>query len=400
MAGSIVESVMSLIGPNVSGPIAAQLGESAATVQRGLEGGSAAILSGVAAKADEPGFMGQIFGMITNPANTPGALSSMISNPGAFVSGAPGSTIADLGSRFLSSVFGARLPAVTDAVGQSSGLSSSKAGMLMSMAAPLVLGALGQHVRENSSSAASLASSLKSEALGLKRFLPAGLGSLFGGPPSYAAAAAVAAAPVAVAKAGNRWLWPVILLAVLLLGCLWFFNRAKAPVNDTVQTVSNAGASAVSALGEFFTTKLPNGVELKIPQFGVENKLIAFLNDSSKPVDDTTWFNFDRLLFDSGSATLQPSSQEQLGNIANILKAYPNVHLKIGGYTDNTGDATANMSLSAARAKNVMDSLVSSGIDASRLSSEGYGEQYPVGDNSTEEGRAQNRRIAMRVTEK
>ena len=303
-----------------------QLGESAETVQRGLQGGSAAILSGVAAKVDEPGFMGQFFGMITNPANTPGALSSIISNPAAFVAGGPGSTIADLGSRFLSSVFGTRLPAVTDAVGQSAGLSSGKAGMLMSMASALVLGALGQHVRESGSSAADLASKLKSEASGLTRFLPAGLGSLLGGVPRP-----IVAAPAAAAKAGNRWLWPVVLLAVLLLGLLWFFNRAKAPVSYTVQTVSNT-------LGEFLTTKLPNGVELKIPQFGVENKLIAFLNDSSKPVDDTTWFNFDRLLFDTGSATLQPSSQEQLGNVANILKAYPNVHLKIGGYTDNTGD--------------------------------------------------------------
>jgi OmpA-OmpF porin, OOP family len=395
MAGSIVESVMSLIGPNVVGPIASHLGESADTVQRGLQGGSAAILSGVAAKVDEPGFMGQLFGLITNPANTPSALSSLVANPGAFVPGAPGSTIADLSNRFLSSVFGSRLPSVTDAVGQSSGLSVSKAGMLMSMAAPLVLGALGQHVRENGMSATGLASSLKSEAVGLQRFLPTGLGSLFGGVPR-----AVDAEPVVVAKAGNRWLWPVVLLAVLLLGCFWFFNRAKAPVNDTVQTVSNAGASAVSALGDFFKTKLPNGVELNIPQFGVENKLIAFLNDTSKPVDDTTWFNFDRLLFDTGSATLQPSSQEQLGNIAAILKAYPNAHLKIGGYTDNTGDAAANMALSTARAKNVMDSLVSAGIDPSRLSSEGYGEQYPVGDNATEEGRAQNRRIAMRVTQK
>jgi OmpA-OmpF porin, OOP family len=395
MAGSIVESVMSLIGPNVAGPIASQLGESTESIQRGLQGGSAAILSGVAAKVDEPGFMGQFFGMITNPANTPGALSSIISNPAAFVAGGPGSTIADLGSRFLSSVFGSRLSAVTDAVGQSSGLSSSKAGMLMSMASALVLGALGQHVHESGSSVADLASKLKSEASGLTRFLPAGLGSLLGGVPRP-----VVAAPAAAAKAGNRWLWPVVLLAVLLLGLLWFFNRAKAPASYTAQTVSNAGAAAISALGEFFTTKLPNGVELKIPQFGVENKLIAFLNDSSKPVDDTTWFNFDRLLFDTGSATLQPSSQEQLGNVANILKAYPNVHLKIGGYTDNTGDAAANMALSAARAKSVMDSLVSSGIDASRLSSEGYGDQFPVGDNTTEEGRAKNRRIAMRVTAK
>ena len=395
MAGSIVESVMGLLGPNVAGPIASQLGESAESVQRGLEGGSAALLSGVAAKVDEPGFMGQFFGMITNPANTPGALSSMLSNPGAFVAGAPGSTIADLGSRFLSSVFGSRLPAVTDAVGESSGLSSGKAVMLMSMASALVLGVLGQHVRESGSSAADLANKLRSEASGLTRFLPAGLGSLLGGVPRP-----IVAAPASAAKAGNRWLWPVVLLAVLLLGLLWFFNRAKAPVGEAVQTVSDAGNSAVSALGSFFTTKLPNGVELNIPQFGVENKLIAFLNDSSKPVDETTWFNFDRLLFDTGSATLQPSSQEQLGNIANILKAYPNVHLKIGGYTDNTGDAAANMSLSAARAKSVMDSLVSSGIDASRLSSEGYGDQYPVGDNATEEGRAKNRRIAMRVTEK
>jgi outer membrane protein OmpA-like peptidoglycan-associated protein len=106
------------------------------------------------------------------------------------------------------------------------------------------------------------------------------------------------------------------------------------------------------------------------------------------------------LTFDTGKATLQPSSEEQLNNIAEILKAYPNVHLKIGGYTDNTGDAAANQALSDARAKNVMDDLVSKGVAASRLESQGYGDQYPVGDNSTEEGRQKNRRIAMRVTQK
>ena len=141
-------------------------------------------------------------------------------------------------------------------------------------------------------------------------------------------------------------------------------------------------------------------MELNIPQNGIENKLITFITDPSKPVDETTWFNFDRLLFDTGQATLQPSSQEQLTNIAQILKAYPNVHVKIGGYTDNTGDPQANMTLSDARAKNVMDALVAQGVDASRLTSEGYGDQHPVADNSTEEGRALNRRIALRVTQK
>jgi OmpA-OmpF porin, OOP family len=207
---------------------------------------------------------------------------------------------------------------------------------------------------------------------------------------------AVTAAPAKVAAATNRWVWPVIALIVLALLCLWYFSRSKAPVENGVQT----GANAVSALGDFVKTKLPDGTELNIPQFGIESKLIAFLNDSSKPVDTTTWFNFDRLLFDTGKATLQPSSQEQLNNIAAILKAYPNAHVKIGGYTDNTGDAAANQALSEARAKNVMDALVAAGIDSSRLESKGYGDQYPVGDNNTEEGRAQNRRIALLVTAK
>lgn len=394
MAASIVESVMSFLGPQVAGPVASQLGESTETVQRGLQASSAAMLSGIAAKADEPGFLSQIFGLITNPANSAGALSSLTSGLGSAVTGA-GSPLGELGSRFLSSIFGARQSTIADAIGQSSGLPSSKAMSLLTMAAPLVLGALGNHVRENGLSASGLANSIKSEASGLQRFLPAGLLSSLTATPAY-----VANQTAKAAGAANRWLWPVILLAILLLGVLWFFNRAKAPVTETVQNAANSASSAMSALGDFFKTKLPNGVELNIPQFGIENKLLTFIQDTSKPVDPNTWFNFDRLLFDTGKATLQPSSQEQLDNIANILKAYPNVHVKIGGYTDNTGDPSANMTLSSERAKNVMDALVSSGIDPSRLTSEGYGDQYPVGDNSTEEGRAKNRRIALRVTEK
>ena len=254
-------------------------------------------------------------------------------------------------------------------------------------------------MRQNGLSAADLGNSLKAEAPSLQRFLPAGLGSLLGGASNLAPVA-----PAKVAAAGNRWLWPIVALVVLALAALWFFNREKAPVGDAMQTATtaatNAGASAASALGDFFKTKLPDGVELNIPQFGIESKLISFLGDTSKPVDTTTWFNFDRLLFDTGQATLQPSSQEQLGNIAAILKAYPNAHVKIGGYTDNTGDAAANLALSDARAKNVMDALVAAGVDPSRLESKGYGDQYPVGDNTTEAGRALNRRIALLVTQK
>jgi K(+)-stimulated pyrophosphate-energized sodium pump len=104
------------------------------------------------------------------------------------------------------------------------------------------------------------------------------------------------------------------------------------------------------------------------------------------------------LVFDTDSATLRPESQEQLQNIAAIRKAYPNVRVKIGGYTDSTGDPDANLRLSQARANTVTAELARLGVSSDRMQAEGYGAQHPVADNSTEEGRARNRRISIQVT--
>ncbi|ADB36809.1 sodium-translocating pyrophosphatase [Spirosoma linguale] len=142
------------------------------------------------------------------------------------------------------------------------------------------------------------------------------------------------------------------------------------------------------------------GVDLNLSGVGkIEEQLIEFIN-SDKAVDKETWFDFDRLTFETGKATLKPESQVQLGNVAQILKAYPNVNVKVGGYTDNTGNANANLKLSGERASSVEAELEKLGIDKSRLEAEGYGQEHPVASNDTEEGRAQNRRISMRVTKK
>jgi outer membrane protein OmpA-like peptidoglycan-associated protein len=211
-------------------------------------------------------------------------------------------------------------------------------------------------------------------------------------------------------------LWPTLAILVIAIACFtayWDGHRYQFPYStahgpliwppppDAAQlATAQSSAPTVPALGNFTGLKLPGGIELKVPEFGIESKLTAFILDTSKPADKTTWFDFDRLLFDTGKATLQPASQEQLENIATILKAFPKVHARIGGYTDNTGDPAANLALSQQRATNVMAEIVSLGINPDRLDAKGYGSEHPVADNATEEGRAKNRRISLRVTEK
>jgi outer membrane protein OmpA-like peptidoglycan-associated protein len=99
----------------------------------------------------------------------------------------------------------------------------------------------------------------------------------------------------------------------------------------------------------------------------------------------------------SGSTDLTPGSRAQLRNVAKIMKAYPNMKVKIGGYTDNVGDPSSNMRLSDGRAKSVMAQLIRFGVLADRLEAEGYGEQHAIADNATAEGRAKNRRTALSI---
>lgn len=196
----------------------------------------------------------------------------------------------------------------------------------------------------------------------------------------------------------------IVTICIVILVVLQVRYCAPTPppaaVKPPEKAVSDAAKAVLDRLGKFLAVKLPNGVELNVPELGVERKLIAFIEDKSKPVDRETWFSFDRLDFETGSATLKPTSAEQLKNIAEIMKAYPKVALKIGGYTDNVGNADANLKLSRMRAENTMQELVKLGVDAKRLEAQGYGEKHPVADNATEEGRAKNRRIDLRVTRK
>jgi K(+)-stimulated pyrophosphate-energized sodium pump len=175
-------------------------------------------------------------------------------------------------------------------------------------------------------------------------------------------------------------------------------------VTVTVTTVKgsvNADGDFVYDAGAMGKLKLADGNEITVGGNSAEKKLFDFITDGSKVVDKNTWFTMDRLYFETGKTTLKPASQEQLKNITAILKAYPAVELKLGGYTDNSGDSVTNVKLSGDRATSAKDELVKLGAAATRLSAEGYGAQFPVcPENDTKECKAQNRRIDIRVTKK
>ncbi|MCC6165138.1 MAG: OmpA family protein [Acidobacteria bacterium] len=119
---------------------------------------------------------------------------------------------------------------------------------------------------------------------------------------------------------------------------------------------------------------------------------------TSRAVDTTTWFSLDRIELDTASPTLRASSNDQLDAIAAIPNASPSVSLKIGGDIDNGGDETLNKALSASRADNTKQALVTRGIATSRLDADGSGKEHPVASNDTEDGRQHNRRLDVRVT--
>jgi outer membrane protein OmpA-like peptidoglycan-associated protein len=106
----------------------------------------------------------------------------------------------------------------------------------------------------------------------------------------------------------------------------------------------------------------------------------------------------DSVYFKTGSAVIDARSYPLLKNVASVLTVHSEVKkLSIFGHTDNKGDAAKNLQLSKDRAKAVVDYLVGQGVAAARLGSDGFGDQKPLADNNTDEGRTKNRRVEFMI---
>jgi OmpA-OmpF porin, OOP family len=394
-----------------------------------------AVLGSVVSKASDADGASGLMSMLSSGGHDGGILDNL----GGMLGGGAGTDgMLSAGSGILSSLLGDKVGGIVSLISSFAGIKSGSASSLMSMAAPLVMGIIGKQVSGGNMGASGLMSLLAGQKDHITAAMPSvlgdklggllGMGSMLGGASSLVSGVTDSASKT-ISSATNyandvveeasgglpKWLLPLLIGAAALAGLLYFMKGCgKTPVEAVTSTLDSAASSvsagmdsaastagsAVDAMKKLFKLKLPDGTEIEVPEGSLEDQIVKFIQDDTQKIDKKTWFNFDRLLFDTGKSTLKAESKEQIEKTIAILKAFPKVKIKIGGYTDNVGKAASNIKLSAERAAVVMDAIVAGGIDKSRLESEGYGDKNAVATNNTDEGRALNRRIAISVRAK
>lgn len=425
--------------PEMISKAANLVGEDHASTATAMSGILPAVLGSVVGKASTANGASSIMSMITSGGHD----GSVLNNLGGLLGGGTRTdSMLSNGAGILTSLLGDKVGGIASLMSSFAGIKSGSASSLMSMAAPMVMGLIGKQVSSQGLNSSGLMSMLSGQKDHIAAAMPAGLGDKLGGllgmgsmfsgasnlmsgmakdaTKTVSTATNYASDTVEEAAGGlPKWLLPLLIGAAVIAGLLYFMkgcgNKTVDAVTSTLDsaaitvtsgvdsmanTATGAVASAADAVKKLFKLKLPDGTEIEVPEGSLEDRIVKFIQDDKQAIDKKVWFNFDRLLFDTGKSTLKAESKEQIEKTVAILKAFPKVKIKIGGYTDNVGKAESNMKLSAKRAAVVMEAIIAGGIDKSRLESEGYGDMNPVDSNDTEEGKAKNRRIAISVRAK
>ena len=189
----------------------------------------------------------------------------------------------------------------------------------------------------------------------------------------------------------------LVLITYLIKGC----NGQNVTQETEKDSIIQTSAEPPGISREPIKVTLPNGKVLDAYKGGMEDIMVIFLNDSSAKAGKDVWFDFNELNFKYGTAEILPESQRQLNNIIEILKGYPNLKVKIGGYTDKVGTEPVNKKLSQDRANAIQLLLTEAGLSAQLTGAEGYGSEfakYPA--DAPEENRVKDRRVSLSVRSK
>jgi outer membrane protein OmpA-like peptidoglycan-associated protein len=158
------------------------------------------------------------------------------------------------------------------------------------------------------------------------------------------------------------------------------YSARKGGVWVDIQTQNNGGQT--------YTETIARTKEM-------EQQMVASAESMEAEITKTGSCSIYGILFDTGKATIKPESQQCLNEVSKLLKKNASWTMQVEGHTDNIGAKDANMKLSQSRAEAVKSWLAGHGVETSRLSAKGLGDTKPIADNSSEEGRAKNRRVAL-----
>ncbi|MCC6286406.1 MAG: DUF937 domain-containing protein [Chitinophagaceae bacterium] len=416
MAFNFISAVNNLFGSELLNKAASAFGENETAIQKAISGAVPSVLTGLLTRADSADGLQSILNVAKN-AGSSGILGNLTG-----LLGSEGSSFSGLTS-MVRNLFGDKLAGIANVISGFSGVKESSASSLLNMVAPAALGVLGKHATDSNMSTSGLASFLSSQKDSILSAIPSGLNiagalglgslsgigsklsSFFSGAETQVSHAA--AHEVKEARKPN-WLIPAILavaafalLLYIFKGCGGGHDAVVEPKHDSTEVKQEEikPAPPVESGRESLKVKLPDGTEIDAYKGGIEDMLVAYLN-SNDAISKEKWFDFDDLNFETGSATITQSSMKQVQNIAAILKAFSKVKIKIGGYTDNTGDSVANVKLSQSRADAVFAKLKELGSEKQLDGAEGYGPTHFVAPNDTEENKKKNRRISVNVRAK
>lgn len=193
----------------------------------------------------------------------------------------------------------------------------------------------------------------------------------------------------------------LIALSLLLIGCSSDSKNKKTMAGAGIGTAVGAGVGALfgkekgAVIGAAVGAGIGGYAGHRMDKQAAELEKIAETKRTEMGL--VTKLKSD-ILFDTGKAELKPNAQSNLKQMADIMKKYPENILNIKGYTDNTGSSATNERLSQSRADAVRQTLITDGMPANVISTEGMGPAHPIASNSTANGRKQNRRVEIEIT--
>jgi OmpA-OmpF porin, OOP family len=420
MNGNLMDSVKDFLSPDLLKKFGAQLGETPEATQKGLTSAVPAVMGGFVRQA-------------TSDPTGAGITRLLASGPRNGDKVDDASSMIGKGQSMLGSLFGDRLPSAVDHVAHGSGLGQKSAGKILALAGPIVGMVIGREAFTRKLNPAGMASMLIGQKSAVASALGAGgLGSIFGsGVDSMGAVETRAGVrPPRVERAGENVRYqtvtpegkpagrrvgmPFVTLGILaVLALLLLFGRHGPDAGKRTMRTPGAPNAVPQAQAPQAPpvqppaappppTVAPPAAETPAPPAvgggpsEAVNELNSFFADTNQATPKR--IPLEGVTFDNDSDRLSATGASSLDGVAAALKAHPTANVRIDGFTDNSGNAEYNKTLSANRANAVRDALIRRGVDEKRITITGSGADHPVASNDTAEGRAENRRIELVVT--